>query len=57
MASRVQRMADRNQTVNIWTAKIIPIVLAGVVGYATYVLVALLCGKYAGIPITMRELY
>jgi palmitoyltransferase len=57
MASHVQRMADRNQTVNIWTAKIIPIVLAGVVGYATYVLVALLCGKYAGIPVPMRELY
>ena len=30
--------------VNLWTARIVPIVLAGVVGYATYVLVALLCG-------------
>jgi palmitoyltransferase len=31
--------------INLWTARIIPIILAGVVGYATYVLVALLCGK------------
>jgi len=30
---------------NIWTARVIPIVLAGVVGYATYVLVALLSGS------------
>ena len=37
--------ADRNRiAVNLWTARVIPIVLAGVVGYATYVLVALLCG-------------
>jgi hypothetical protein len=57
MASHVQRMADRNQAVNIWTAKIIPVVLAGVVGYATYVLVALLCGKYAGMPVLIQELY
>lgn len=38
--------ADRNRiAVNKWTARIIPIVLAGVVGYATYVLVVLLCGE------------
>jgi palmitoyltransferase len=38
--------AERNRiAVNIWTARIIPIILAGVVGYATYVTVALLCGK------------
>lgn len=38
--------ADRNRiAVNTWTARIIPIVLAGVVGYATYVLVVLVCGK------------
>lgn len=33
-----------NVTANIWTARIIPIILAGVVGYATYVLVVRLCG-------------
>jgi palmitoyltransferase len=38
--------AERNKVaLNIWTARIIPIVLAGVVGYATYVFVALLCGR------------
>jgi hypothetical protein len=31
--------------INLWTARIIPIILAGVVGYATYIVVALLCGK------------
>lgn len=30
--------------VNLWTARLIPIVLAAAVAYATYVLVALLCG-------------
>jgi palmitoyltransferase len=34
--------------INLWTARIIPIILAGVVGYATYVVVALLCGKAFG---------
>jgi palmitoyltransferase len=39
---------ERNRiAINLWTARIIPIILAGVVGYATYVLVALLCGKAA----------
>jgi palmitoyltransferase len=33
------------KAVNIWTARVIPLVLIGVVGYATYVLVARLCGK------------
>lgn len=42
----MQDKSDRNRiTINIWTARLIPLVLAGVVGYATYVLVALLCGK------------
>jgi palmitoyltransferase len=37
--------ADRNRiAVNLWTARITPVVLAGVVVYTTYVLVALLCG-------------
>ncbi|TAQ83197.1 hypothetical protein B7494_g8480 [Chlorociboria aeruginascens] len=43
----MQHHVDRNrQAVNHWTARIIPLVLAGVVGYATYVLVALLCVDY-----------
>ncbi|TVY20922.1 Palmitoyltransferase [Lachnellula arida] len=43
---RIQKTADRNKVVNLWTARFIPLVLAGVVGYATYVLVALLCVNY-----------
>lgn len=43
----MQDKAERNRiAVNVWTARIIPIVLVGVVGYATYVLVALLCGTF-----------
>lgn len=43
----MQDKAERNRiAVNIWTARIIPIILAGVVGYATYVLVALLSGLF-----------
>jgi hypothetical protein len=30
---------------SLWTARIIPIILAGIVGYATYVLVAILSGN------------
>ncbi len=41
MKSREER---NNITANIWTARIIPLVLAGIVGYATYVVVALLSG-------------
>ncbi|PQE15644.1 Palmitoyltransferase PFA5 protein [Rutstroemia sp. NJR-2017a BBW] len=38
---------ERNKrAANIWTARVIPWVLAGVVGYATYVLVAPLCVNY-----------
>jgi palmitoyltransferase len=37
--------AERNRiATNLWTARVVPVVLAGIVGYATYVLVALLCG-------------
>jgi palmitoyltransferase len=32
------------KAVNIWTSRVIPFVLMGVVGYATYVLVVRLCG-------------
>ncbi|KAM3088107.1 palmitoyltransferase pfa5 [Clarireedia jacksonii] len=38
---------ERNKrAANIWTARVIPWVLGAVVGYATYVLVALLCVNY-----------
>lgn len=33
------------KAVNIWTARIIPVVLAGIVGYVTYVLVVRLAGE------------
>ncbi|RDW62213.1 hypothetical protein BP6252_11646 [Coleophoma cylindrospora] len=40
------KMEANRAKYNIWTARAIPVVLAGVVGYATYVLVALLCVSY-----------
>lgn len=39
--TKAQRM---NIATNIWIARIIPVILSGVVGYATYVLVVVLCG-------------
>lgn len=37
---------ERNKRVaNIWTARFMPFALTGVVGYVTYVMVAILCGK------------
>lgn len=42
----MQTRAEKTRlAANLWTARIVPVVLAGAVGYATYVLVALLCGK------------
>jgi palmitoyltransferase len=38
---------ERNVAANIWTARTIPVLLAGVIGYATYVTVIPLCGKIA----------
>lgn len=38
--AKAQRM---NVATNLWVARIIPLILAGVVGYATYVLVVILC--------------
>ncbi|ESZ98362.1 hypothetical protein SBOR_1240 [Sclerotinia borealis F-4128] len=38
---------ERNKrAANIWTARLMPFVLAGVVGYVTYVLVVILCVNY-----------
>ncbi len=42
----MQNRVELNRVaVNLWTARIVPIILAGVAGYATYVVVALLCGR------------
>jgi len=41
--AKAQRM---NVATNLWVARIIPLILAGVVGYATYVLVVILCIDY-----------
>jgi palmitoyltransferase len=39
--------AERQKIIiNIWTARCMPVALAGVVGYATYVLVGPLCGMF-----------
>ncbi|KAG9234111.1 DHHC palmitoyltransferase-domain-containing protein [Amylocarpus encephaloides] len=38
--------AERNTAINIWTARILPIILSGVIGYATYVTIYLLCVNY-----------
>ncbi|PBP16405.1 DHHC zinc finger membrane protein [Diplocarpon rosae] len=35
-----------NAAVNKWVARVIPLLLAGIVGYATYVTVAILCVNY-----------
>lgn len=40
-------MAEINEKpINRWTARFVPAVLIGIVGYATYVVVVLLCGMY-----------
>lgn len=39
------------KAVNVWTARVIPLVLMGVVGYATYVLVARLYGECRGLAL------
>jgi palmitoyltransferase len=47
----MQSKAERNRILsNLGAAKIIPWVLAGVVGYATYVLVALLSSERHSLP-------
>ena len=33
------------KAVNLWTARIIPVVLVGIVGYVTWVVVVLVCGQ------------
>lgn len=53
MAIRLQDPAKAqhlNIAANVWVARIIPVLLAGVVGYATYVLVVVLCGLFNSQP-------
>lgn len=39
-------MMPMNQKVaNLWVARIIPAVLVGIVGYGTWVVIVLVCGK------------
>ncbi|KAL8998109.1 MAG: hypothetical protein Q9169_002802 [Polycauliona sp. 2 TL-2023] len=39
-------MASVNQkAINLWTARVIPVLLAGIVGYATWVVVVLVCSQ------------
>ncbi|KAK2624856.1 hypothetical protein QTJ16_006049 [Diplocarpon rosae] len=35
-----------NAAANKWVARVVPLILAGIVGYATYVIVAILCVNY-----------
>lgn len=39
-------MAYDQKAANVWTARVIPLVLIGIVAYSTWVLVALVCGKW-----------
>ena len=34
-----------HRTANLWTARFIPLLLIGIVGYVTYVIVVLVCGE------------
>ncbi len=33
------------KVVNLWVARVIPIVLVGIVGYVTWVVIVLVCGQ------------
>ncbi|RDL41585.1 uncharacterized protein BP5553_01564 [Venustampulla echinocandica] len=44
--ARSQKVLERNIATNIWTARVMPLMLVGVAGYATYVTIALLCINY-----------
>lgn len=47
LAHGISKIHDAMEHVaaNVWTARVIPVALAGVVGYATYVVIVPLCGK------------
>lgn len=54
----MQSKRERNRIItSLWSARIIPLLLAGVVGYATYVLVVLLSGEKLSLPFSLCVLY
>ena len=40
------RRGEPNRRANIWVARIIPVILLGIIGYATYVVTKLVCADY-----------
>jgi len=38
-------MANDRKAANLWTARVIPVLLLGIFGYATFVLTKEVCGK------------
>lgn len=45
MNEKARQRAASHRAVTIWTARIIPLILVGIVGYATYVFIVRLCGE------------
>ena len=41
----IRLMAFDQKAANLWVARFIPLILIGIVGYVTWVVVALVCGK------------
>jgi palmitoyltransferase len=39
-----------DKTVNVWAARVIPFLLAGIVGYVSWVMVKLICGEGSPLP-------
>jgi palmitoyltransferase len=39
-------MGQNRRTLNIWVARAMPLLMAGMVGYATWVFLSLVCGGY-----------
>ncbi len=47
--SRAPTMANaefNHKAANLWVSRIIPLVLIGIVGYVTWVVIVLLCGRH-----------
>ena len=40
------RAAFDPKAANIWTARIIPVIIVGILAYVTWVFIGLLCGEY-----------
>ena len=48
-------MACNEKVANLWAARVIPIILIGIVGYSTYVVVVRVCGAYHScVPVVER---